>query len=101
MARMQQNDNLGRIIKKAWEDESFKQRLFDDATAVFNEEGIDVPEDMEVKVIENTEKVFHLVLPSKHVSGELTQEQLSAIAGGPNIKPPIRLSCQHPSRPVD
>ncbi len=101
MARIQQSDNLGRIIKKAWEDEAFKQRLLDNATEVFNEESIDVPEGMEVKVVENTEKVFHLVLPQKHVPGELNQEQLLSIAGGNDIKRPIRPSCLHPSRPVD
>lgn len=101
MARMKHSDNLGRIIKKAWEDEAFKQRLLENATVVFNEEGIDVPGDMEVKVVENTEKVFHIVLPSKKVSAELNEEQLFSITGGNYIKPPVRPSCLHPTNPMN
>ncbi len=44
-------------------------------------EGIDVPAGMTVTVVENTDKLFHLVLPPVP-SDELSDEALDAVAGG-------------------
>jgi hypothetical protein len=63
-------------------DEEFKQMLLTDPAAALKQEGIAVPDGVQIKAVENTDKVFHLVLPPKPSSDELDEEQLEQIAGG-------------------
>jgi hypothetical protein len=85
MTKEEQGKKIGQIIAKAWADEAFKKRLLADATVVLKEEGVDVPEGMEVKAVENSEKVFHLVIPPKQASGELGDTELGGVVGGAAI----------------
>lgn len=62
-------------------DEGFKQRLLADPAAVLKEEGVETPPGIEVRVVANTEKVFHFVLPAKP-SRELSDESLDSVSGG-------------------
>lgn len=77
----------GQLIAKAWADEGFKKRLIANPTEVYKEFGFDVPKEVAVKVVENTDKIFHFVLPPKP-SDELSDEALDGAAGGAagNIK---------------
>ncbi|WP_428563755.1 MAG: NHLP leader peptide family RiPP precursor [Solidesulfovibrio sp. DCME] len=61
MTKESQDKKLGQIIAKAWEDAVYKQRLLKDATKVLKEEGVTVPEGLEIKAVENTEKVSYMV----------------------------------------
>ncbi len=65
----------GRVIARAWSDEDFKQRLMDDPRGALAECGIDVPDDVDLFVMEDTDKVRHFVLPPPPTD-ELTDEQL-------------------------
>ena len=58
-------NKLGDLIMKAWEDETFKQRLVENPRVLLEEHGINVPDDVEVVVVENTPKRIHVVLPSE------------------------------------
>ena len=79
---MNQNEpGLGKIIAKAWRDPAFKAELIANPAAALKAEGIDVPADMTVTVVENTDKHFHLVLPPAPTE-ELADEALDAVAGG-------------------
>jgi hypothetical protein len=52
------------IIQKAWEDAEFKKQLLaDPKTAVKDAFGVDVPDTIEVEVVEETANKFYLVLP--------------------------------------
>ena len=51
-------------VAKAWADDDYKKRLISDSATVLKEEGIDVPEGMEIKVVENTQALFYMVLPA-------------------------------------
>jgi len=75
------NPELGKIIAKAWRDPAFKADLIANPAAALKAEGIDVPAGMAVTVVENTDKLFHLVLPPVP-SDELSDEALDAMAGG-------------------
>jgi hypothetical protein len=55
----------GQLMVKAWQDETFKQRLLGDPKATLAEHGIPVPAGHEVRVLENSPQVTHLVLPPK------------------------------------
>ncbi|CAB5112788.1 hypothetical protein D3OALGB2SA_2506 [Olavius algarvensis associated proteobacterium Delta 3] len=57
------NKALNKIIANAWTDEQFRMTLLADTTAIFKENGIDLPEGLEVKAVEDTEKIVHFILP--------------------------------------
>ena len=68
------------IIAKAWIDEEFRARLLDDPQSVLAEYGIDTPEGVEIRVMEDTDTVRHLILPTSP-AGELADEELVGAAG--------------------
>lgn len=72
------------LLKQVWADEQLKQRLLDKPAAVLQEHGIEVPAGVEVRVVENTDKVSYVTLPAKPAGGvtELTSSQLASIVGG-------------------
>lgn len=82
MTMEEQGKKMGQIIAKAWTDEAFKQRLLADATAVLKEEGVPVPDGLEFKFVEDTDKVSHIVLPSVPKGLALSDAQLDAVSGG-------------------
>jgi nitrile hydratase len=77
------NKKWAMIVAKSWADEDYKQRLLSDASAVLKEEGIGVPEGLNIKVLEDTSKKVHLVLPaapdSEEGAIENVEERLAAL----------------------
>ena len=71
----------GQIIAKCWADEKFKKEFIKDPAKVLKENGLNIPEGMGFKVLENTEKLSHIIIPLKP-SQELSDEQLDKAAGG-------------------
>ncbi len=53
----------GRMIARAWQDEDFKRRLLEDPEVALAEMGVEVPAGHEVRAVEDTERVTHLVIP--------------------------------------
>jgi hypothetical protein len=74
----------GEIVARAWRDPDYKQRLIDNPKEVLIEAGSSVPDELEVRVVENTSDVRYLVLPeSPEKSGErLTEKALTVVSGG-------------------
>jgi hypothetical protein len=70
----------GLLVSKVWSDDNLKQRLIDDPATVLEEHGIEVPYGVELKVVEDTDQVCHLVLPPSP-SGDLLDEDLSDSEG--------------------
>jgi hypothetical protein len=81
MNREESGKKIGQIIAKAWADEGFKQRLLKGADTVLRDEGVDIPQGLEVRVVENTDKMFHIVLPPEPTRGALSFEQLAQAVG--------------------
>ena len=77
-----QQKKMGQIIAKTWSDPAFKQKLMANPAATLMAEGIDVPAGMDVRAVENTDKVFHMVLLAKPKPGELEDEALDKVSGG-------------------
>ena len=71
----------GQIVAKAWADDAFKERFLAEPAAVLQEHGIPVPPGVELRAVENTDKVVYLALPLPP-SDELSDEQLNQMAGG-------------------
>jgi hypothetical protein len=70
----------GKVVGRAWSDETFKNRLISDPAGVLKENGIEVPAEVAVKVVEDSAKVSHLILPAP--PEELSEEFLQQVAGG-------------------
>ena len=72
-----------KIIVRAWKDPRFKEKLLKNPHAAFKEMGLDLPENFQVKVVEDKANTFTFVLP--RASGqlhELSDQQLEKMAGG-------------------
>ena len=78
--QQEQARKWGQVVARAWRDEAFKQRLLSDPAGVLREEGIEVPAGQQVRLVENTDQVMHLVVPQKPPN--LSDEQLDKVAGG-------------------
>ncbi|MEI6313336.1 MAG: NHLP leader peptide family RiPP precursor [Syntrophus sp. (in: bacteria)] len=76
-----QGRKLGEVIKKAWDDEAFMQRLLEDATPVLKEHGIQLPAGMKVKAVTNSENLSHLVVPPRP-STMLSDEDMDKVSAG-------------------
>lgn len=57
------------IVAKAWADPEFKDRLIQEPHAVLLEHGIEVQEGSEIKVMEDSETVQHIILPRNSSDG--------------------------------
>lgn len=54
-----------KIVQKAWEDNSFRERLLSNPKAALKEAfGVDVPDHVGLKAIEETDTEFVLVIPA-------------------------------------
>ena len=71
----------GQLIAKCWSDETFKKRLLDHPEAA-KEHGLEVPTGIQVKIVEDSDKVVHLTLPAKSSTDELSDDELENVAGG-------------------
>ena len=80
MNQDEQTKKIGQILAQCWSDESFKKKLMADPMGTLKVEGATMPEGMSVKVVENTHKVFDLVIPAKQT--DLTDADLDKVAGG-------------------
>lgn len=76
----EQAKKMGKIISQCWADEAFKQRFISDPAAVMKEAGLEAPGGVELKVVEDSEKVNYILLPQK--PDELSDELLDGVAGG-------------------
>jgi hypothetical protein len=74
------------LVADAWADAGLKKRLLENPTAVLKERGIDVPQGCQVKILEDSDKVEHFVLPTKPAEGELSEQELSSVAGGAHCR---------------
>ena len=72
----------GQLVAAAWADPAFKQRLLESPATVLAEQGIDVQEGVELRVVENTERTTYFVLPRQPLEDELSDEQLQRVPGG-------------------
>lgn len=58
-----------KLIAKASEDADFKQALISNPHQAIAQFGVQVPKDVEVKVVEESSKVVYLVLPTQLKDG--------------------------------
>jgi broad-specificity NMP kinase len=74
-------DLEAKLVARAWADEKFRERLKADPRAATAEEtGINVPESIEIEVLEETPEKAYLVIPANRVA--ISEEQLDVASGG-------------------
>jgi len=78
----EQAKKMGRLTAKAWGDENFKKKLLSDPAATLKAEGVDLklPAAVSLRAVENTEKVFHVIIPARPT--DLSDDELEKVAGG-------------------
>jgi len=72
---------LARLFAACWNDEALKARFLSDPRTVLAEHGIEIPDRIDVKVVENTDACVYITIP-KRPSGELSDDDLLDAAGG-------------------
>lgn len=78
---MTEQTAYAQFLVRAATDEAFRAELLSDPAGTLKAEGIAVPEGVEIKPLEDTDTVFHLILPPK-LSEEMSDEDLAAVSGG-------------------
>ncbi|MGF1470872.1 MAG: NHLP leader peptide family RiPP precursor [Rubrobacteraceae bacterium] len=78
-----------RLVQRSLEDDEFRQRLLDNPKATIEQEmGAQLPEEIEIRCVEETLDTAYLVLPPKAQSSvegsELSEDELETVAGGWN-----------------
>jgi hypothetical protein len=75
-----------RLIQRSLEDDSFRQKLLDDPKGALEQElGTQLPEGVEVSVVQESAQSIYLVLPFASAVGEgeeLSDRELEGVAGG-------------------
>ena len=78
-----ETNKMNTLIAACWKDDALKQRFLSDPHAVLAEHGMDVPEGMNVNVVENTDTTVHVTLPAAPENHqELSDAELASAAGG-------------------
>ena len=78
-----ETNKMNTLIAACWKDDALKQRFLSDPHAVLADHGMDVPEGMNVNVVENTDNTVHVTLPAAPEGhGELSDDELANAAGG-------------------
>ena len=79
----EQKNALAQLCAACWKDEALKARFMADPKAVLKEHGLDVPDGMDVKVVENADDCVHITLPAPpDGDAEILDDELSNVAGG-------------------
>ena len=60
----EQKNQLASLFAACWKDEALKARFMADPKAVLAEYGMDVPDGMDVKVVENADNCVHITMPA-------------------------------------
>ena len=75
-----------RLVERSLQDDAFRQKLLaDPRTAVEEELGTRLPEEVRIVAVEETAQTIYLVLPSSSSAGEggeLSDRELESVAGG-------------------
>ena len=91
----EQKKSLAQLFAACWKDEALKTRFMRDPKAVLKEYGLEVPDGMEVKVVENADDCVHITLPAAPGGAmDLSDDELSNAAGGDLTYHPCRASPQ-------
>ena len=70
MTMIDQQSILSQIFLECWREDTFKQRFLNDPKSVLTEYGISTTDDIDIEVVENTDRKVHVVLPATLIDEE-------------------------------
>ena len=77
----QQMNQFRALVQRYYADPDYRRQVEADPVAAFREQGMELPSDIEVRVLANTDDTFYVVLPPDP-NTDLGDEMLAAVAGG-------------------
>ena len=79
----EQKNAMARLFAACWKDETLKARLMNDPKSVLAEYDMPVPDNLDVRVVENADDCVHITLPAPPADDtDLSDDDLSKAAGG-------------------
>ncbi len=85
----EQKNALAQLFAACWKDEALKARFLADPKTVLAEHGLDVPDGIDVKIVENADDCVHITLPAPPENHtELSDTELGDAAGGYTMQMP-------------
>lgn len=79
----EERNSLNKLVVACWKDDALKERFMTDPKAILAEYGMDVPENLMVKIVENTSDTVHITIPQAPENHqELSDVELASAAGG-------------------
>ena len=79
----EQRNAMAELFAACWKDEALKARFMSDPKAVLAERGIDVPDNIDVNVVENSDNTVHITIPRTPTEAmNLSDADLAKAAGG-------------------
>lgn len=79
----EQPNNLATLFAACWKDPDLKARFQSNPAQVLAEYGMEVPEGIDVNVVENNDNTVHITLPvAPDNNGNLSDDELADAAGG-------------------
>ena len=79
----EQKNALAQLFAACWKDEALKSRFMSDPKAVMAEYDMPVPDNLDVKVVENADNTVYVTMPAPPAGYEaLSDNELSNAAGG-------------------
>ena len=83
----EQKNKLAELFAACWKDDALKARFMTDPKAVMKEFDLEVPDGIDVKVVENSDDRVHITLPPSPAGPiDLSDEDVSRVAGGGGCK---------------
>ena len=70
------------FLNKVWSDPMYRAKLEDDPKSILADMGKKVPENMEIRVVSDTDNVKYLHIPSAPPEGEISDDDLLGVQGG-------------------
>lgn len=78
-----EHSQLEKLFVACWKDDALRDRFLSDPRAILAEFGIEVPDGLEVRVVQNDDDIAHVTLPAPPAAHpNLSDEELSLAAGG-------------------
>lgn len=87
----QRYQRVSQLIAKCWADEAFKKKLLADPDGTLKANGVEPLEGRSFKLLEDSEKVVHLVIPRRPT--DLTDEVLDGVVAGARSSSPCSCAC--------
>ena len=90
----EERNALAELFAACWKDEALKARFMSDPKAVLAEHGIDVPDGIDVNVVENSDNTVHITMPKAPGGAmNLSDEELAGAAGGWEVDTVLKATC--------